>query len=94
MTALANATEAAGRALRPHAIVPTDAVQRAVRDAVRELLKDISWDAIEAKAMHLFKHSERQRGAVRPQVITPEDGMDYWTMVATIAEIRRRAGLE
>ncbi len=93
MTALAKATEAASRALRPHAIVPTEAVQRAVQEAVRELLKDMSWDAIEAKAMHLFKHSERERGAIRPQVVTSQDSLDYWTMVATIAEIRRRAGI-
>lgn len=61
--------------------------------AVRELLEDISWDAIEQEARRLFKNNERERGAVRPQVITPEDSMDYWTMVATIAEIRRRAGI-
>ncbi len=59
-------------------------------DKLRDLTaEDREW--IDARADHLFRDSERQRGGIRPATIMPQDFRDYF--VAQAAWERARAAL-
>jgi hypothetical protein len=49
------------------------------------LIKQLDWDTVEARASRLLAQHLRQGSG--PQVITKEDSLHYWVMVATIEEI-------
>ena len=46
-----------------------------------------------SEAHRLFKEYDRSRGAIRGQVITEMGSIGYWVIQATVAKIRKRAGI-
>lgn len=58
---------------------------------LREALSPEDREWIDARADHLFRDSERQRGGIRPATIMPQDFRDYF--VAQAAWERARAAL-